>query len=161
MAVRFMVMLRWRLAGGHFTDGQKFTSAKKQRYERNPGRRCLLPPAGESVPKEEQLNAKDQKSLDLGENTPVISALGPPESLLSADERTKYEEDIAELYKQLDDKVGQRGVLVDDVQVNLLLSQFSRNTLLAWHTKTPERISSCFAAVICTKSHASQKMMYK
>uniref|UniRef100_A0A3B3RKH6 Kinesin-like protein n=2 Tax=Paramormyrops kingsleyae TaxID=1676925 RepID=A0A3B3RKH6_9TELE len=59
---------------------------------------------GESVPKEEQLNAKDQKSLDLGENIPVISALGPPENLLSADERTKYEEDIAELYKQLDDK---------------------------------------------------------
>ncbi|XP_048885140.1 kinesin heavy chain isoform X2 [Brienomyrus brachyistius] len=59
---------------------------------------------GESVPKEEQLNAKDQKSSELGENTPVISALSPPKNLLSADERTKYEEDIAELYKQLDDK---------------------------------------------------------
>lgn len=57
------------------------------------------------MPEDEQLSAKDQKNLEPCDNTPIIDNLAPPISLLSAEEKSKYEEDVRNLYKQLDDKV--------------------------------------------------------
>ncbi|KAM8905551.1 kinesin heavy chain-like [Spinachia spinachia] len=61
---------------------------------------------GEDVPEEEQLSSKDQKSGEACDNTPVIDNLLPPDAGVSVfgDEGGKYEEDISNLYKQLDDK---------------------------------------------------------
>uniref|UniRef100_A0A671WII1 Kinesin-like protein n=1 Tax=Sparus aurata TaxID=8175 RepID=A0A671WII1_SPAAU len=61
---------------------------------------------GEDVPEEEQLSAKDQKSIEPCDNTPVIDNLLPAGGgvSVSSDERSRYEEDITNLYKQLDDK---------------------------------------------------------
>uniref|UniRef100_A0AAQ4Q9V8 Kinesin-like protein n=1 Tax=Gasterosteus aculeatus aculeatus TaxID=481459 RepID=A0AAQ4Q9V8_GASAC len=62
---------------------------------------------GEDVPEEEQLSSKDQKSVEACDNTPVIDNLLPPDGGVSVfgDEGGKYEEDISNLYKQLDDKL--------------------------------------------------------
>ncbi|XP_041835010.1 kinesin heavy chain-like isoform X1 [Melanotaenia boesemani] len=61
---------------------------------------------GENVPEEEQLNSKDQKSAEPYDNTPIIDNLLPAAGgvSVSSEERSKYEEDISNLYKQLDDK---------------------------------------------------------
>ncbi|XP_034408835.1 kinesin heavy chain-like [Cyclopterus lumpus] len=61
---------------------------------------------GENVPEEEQLSSKEQKSVEPCDNTPVIDNLLPPGGgvSVSGSERSKYEEDISNLYKQLDDK---------------------------------------------------------
>ncbi|XP_073318526.1 kinesin heavy chain-like [Pagrus major] len=61
---------------------------------------------GEDVPEEEQLSAKDQKSIEPCDNTPVIDNLLPAGGGVSVtgDERSRYEEDITNLYKQLDEK---------------------------------------------------------
>ncbi|XP_059183569.1 kinesin heavy chain-like isoform X3 [Centropristis striata] len=61
---------------------------------------------GENVPEDEQLSSKDQKSVEPYDNTPVIDNLQPAGGGVSVpgDERSKYEEDITNLYKQLDDK---------------------------------------------------------
>ncbi|XP_044044469.1 kinesin heavy chain-like isoform X2 [Siniperca chuatsi] len=61
---------------------------------------------GENVPEEEQLSPKDQKSVEPYDNTPVIDNLLPAGGGVSvtSDERSKYEEDVSNLYKQLDDK---------------------------------------------------------
>ncbi|XP_056287488.1 kinesin heavy chain-like [Pseudoliparis swirei] len=61
---------------------------------------------GEEVPEEEQLSSKEQKSAEPCDNTPVIDNLAPPGGgvAVSGGERGRYEEDISNLYKQLDDK---------------------------------------------------------
>lgn len=70
--------------------------------------------SGENVPEDEQLGSNDQKNTEY-DNTPVIDNLllakggggvgrGGGVSVCS-DEKNKYEEDINNLYKQLDDKV--------------------------------------------------------
>ncbi|XP_041821756.1 kinesin heavy chain-like [Chelmon rostratus] len=59
---------------------------------------------GEDVPEEEQLSSKDQKNIEPSDI--IIDNLLPAAGgvSVSSDERTKYEEDISNLYKQLDDK---------------------------------------------------------
>ncbi|XP_070813852.1 kinesin heavy chain-like [Chaetodon trifascialis] len=59
---------------------------------------------GEDVPEEEQLSSKDQKSIEPCDI--IIDNLLPAGGgvSVSSDERSKYEEDISNLYKQLDDK---------------------------------------------------------
>ncbi|TDG96409.1 hypothetical protein EPR50_G00241420 [Perca flavescens] len=61
---------------------------------------------GENVPEDEQLSSKDQKGGEPYDNTPVIDNLLPPGGGISlpADERSQYEDDVSNLYKQLDDK---------------------------------------------------------
>ncbi|XP_036071947.1 kinesin heavy chain isoform X3 [Oryzias melastigma] len=61
---------------------------------------------GEDVPEEEQLSAKDQKSVEPYDNTPIIDNLQPAGGGVSVcgEEKRKFEEDIGDLYKQLDDK---------------------------------------------------------
>ena len=76
---------------------------------------CVLTPfqTGEDVPEEEQLSSKEQKSVEPYDNTPVIDNLPPAGGGVSVtgDERSKYEEDISNLYKQLDDKVSSNFML--------------------------------------------------
>ncbi|XP_034720723.1 kinesin heavy chain-like isoform X2 [Etheostoma cragini] len=61
---------------------------------------------GEKVPEDEQLSSKDQKGAEPYDNTPVIDNLLPPGGgvLHPANERNQYEDDVSNLYKQLDDK---------------------------------------------------------
>lgn len=69
-----------------------------------------VPIAGENVPEEEQQSSKDQRSGEPYDNTPIIDNLLPAGGgvSVSGDERRKYEEDVRNLYKQLDDKVSNR-----------------------------------------------------
>ncbi|CAJ1087717.1 kinesin heavy chain-like isoform X2 [Xyrichtys novacula] len=80
---------------------------------------------GENVPEEEQLNAKDQKSIEQNDNTPVIDNLPPAGGgvSVSGEERSKYEEDITNLYKQLDDKddeINQHSQLAEKLKEQML-----------------------------------------
>uniref|UniRef100_A0A8C9TG19 Kinesin-like protein n=1 Tax=Scleropages formosus TaxID=113540 RepID=A0A8C9TG19_SCLFO len=78
---------------------------------------------GEAVPEEEQLSAKEQKNLEPCDNTPIIDNLAPPIGLVSAEEKNKYEEDIANLYKQLDDKddeINQQSQLAEKLKQQML-----------------------------------------
>uniref|UniRef100_A0A7N6BX19 Kinesin-like protein n=1 Tax=Anabas testudineus TaxID=64144 RepID=A0A7N6BX19_ANATE len=61
---------------------------------------------GENVPEDEQLSSKEQKSAEPYDNTPIIDNLPPAGGgvSVSEEERSKYEEDISNLYKQLDNK---------------------------------------------------------
>lgn len=59
--------------------------------------------AGEEVPEEEQLSAREQRSVEPCDNTPVIDNLPPAAG--GDSEQSKYEEEVRRLYKQLDDKV--------------------------------------------------------
>ncbi|XP_034533695.1 kinesin heavy chain-like isoform X1 [Notolabrus celidotus] len=79
---------------------------------------------GENVPEEEQLSSKDQKSIEQNDNTPVIDNL-PAGGVVSVtgEERRKYEEDISNLYKQLDDKddeINQHSQLAEKLKEQML-----------------------------------------
>ncbi|XP_028662363.1 LOW QUALITY PROTEIN: kinesin heavy chain [Erpetoichthys calabaricus] len=94
---------------------------------------------GEAVPEDEQLNEKDQKNFELCDNTPVIDNLVPPINLISAEEKTKYEEDIANLYKQLDDKddeINQQSQLAEKLKQQML----DQDELLASTRRDYEKI---------------------
>ncbi|XP_040026267.1 kinesin heavy chain isoform X1 [Gasterosteus aculeatus] len=80
---------------------------------------------GEDVPEEEQLSSKDQKSVEACDNTPVIDNLLPPDGGVSVfgDEGGKYEEDISNLYKQLDDKddeINQQSQLAEKLKEQMM-----------------------------------------
>ncbi|XP_034034880.1 kinesin heavy chain-like [Thalassophryne amazonica] len=62
---------------------------------------------GENVPEEEQLCSKDQKNMETNDNTPIIEDTPPTGGAgnsVHKVERSRYEEDLSDLYKQLDDK---------------------------------------------------------
>ncbi|CAN9498436.1 unnamed protein product [Ophioblennius macclurei] len=80
---------------------------------------------GENVPEEEQLSAKDQKNIEPNDNTPVIDNQPPAGGgvSVSCEERGKYEEDITNLYKQLDDKddeINQHSQLAEKLKEQML-----------------------------------------
>ncbi|KAM7375468.1 hypothetical protein PAMA_014536 [Pampus argenteus] len=80
---------------------------------------------GENVPEEEQLSSKDQKSVEPNDNTPIIDNLLPAGggSSVSGEERSKFEEDISNLYKQLDDKddeINQHSQLAEKLKEQML-----------------------------------------
>ncbi|XP_062302900.1 kinesin heavy chain-like [Osmerus eperlanus] len=78
---------------------------------------------GENVPEEEQLSAKDQKNQEPCDNTPVIDNQVLASSAVSSEEKSKYEEDISNLYKQLDDKddeINQQSQLVEKLKEQML-----------------------------------------
>lgn len=61
------------------------------------------------MPEDEQISAKDQKSLEPCDNTPIIDNMAPVVDAvvagISAEEKEKYDEELSSLYRQLDDKV--------------------------------------------------------
>ncbi|XP_049919582.1 kinesin heavy chain-like [Epinephelus moara] len=80
---------------------------------------------GENVPEEEQLSSKDQKTVEPYDNTPIIDNMLPAGGGVSVpgDERSKYEEDITNLYKQLDDKddeINQHSQLAEKLKEQML-----------------------------------------
>uniref|UniRef100_A0A8C4EFE1 Kinesin-like protein n=1 Tax=Dicentrarchus labrax TaxID=13489 RepID=A0A8C4EFE1_DICLA len=80
---------------------------------------------GEDVPEEEQLSSKDQKNVEPCDNTPIIDNLLPAGGGVSVagDEKSKYEEDISNLYKQLDDKddeINQHSQLAEKLKEQML-----------------------------------------
>uniref|UniRef100_A0A8W4FEZ5 Kinesin-like protein n=1 Tax=Sus scrofa TaxID=9823 RepID=A0A8W4FEZ5_PIG len=60
---------------------------------------------GEAVPEDEQISAKDQKTLEPCDNTPIIDNIAPVVAGITAEEKEKYDEEISSLYRQLDDKL--------------------------------------------------------
>ncbi|XP_033471591.1 kinesin heavy chain-like [Epinephelus lanceolatus] len=80
---------------------------------------------GENVPEEEQLSSKDQKTVEPYDNTPIIDNMLPAGGGISVpgDEQSKYEEDITNLYKQLDDKddeINQHSQLAEKLKEQML-----------------------------------------
>ncbi|OWK53986.1 Kinesin heavy chain isoform 5C [Lonchura striata] len=78
---------------------------------------------GEAVPEEEQISAKDQKNLEPCDNTPIIDNITPVVASISTEEKQKYDEEIASLYRQLDDKddeINQQSQLAEKLKQQML-----------------------------------------
>ncbi|XP_064182755.1 kinesin heavy chain [Anguilla rostrata] len=107
---------------------------------------------GEAVPEEEQqLNSKDQK------NTPLIDSLAPSMGLLTAVEKNKYEEDISELYKQLDDKddeINQHSQLAEQLNQQML----DQDELLASTRRDYEKIQEELARLQMENEAAKEEV---
>lgn len=104
-----------------------FTGYASKRYNR------WASHTGENVPENEQLSSKEQKSVEPYDNTPIIDNLllaGGGVSV-SEEERKKYEEDISNLYKQLDNKVRLRNIcLISALIWSLNINKKDYTTLL-------------------------------
>ncbi|XP_060683807.1 kinesin heavy chain [Hemiscyllium ocellatum] len=77
---------------------------------------------GESVPEDEQIDAKDQKNLEPCDNQTTIDNVVPVPKI-TAGERVKLEEEISNLYKQLDDKdeeINQQSQLTENLKQQML-----------------------------------------
>ncbi|XP_069791079.1 kinesin heavy chain isoform X2 [Narcine bancroftii] len=77
---------------------------------------------GESVPEDEQIDAKDQKNLEPCDNQTTIDNVVPTPKI-TAGERLKLEEEISNLYKQLDDKdeeINQQSQLTENLKQQML-----------------------------------------
>ncbi|XP_064419295.1 kinesin heavy chain isoform X1 [Latimeria chalumnae] len=93
---------------------------------------------GEAVPEDEQISAKDQKSIEPCDNTPIIDNMVPVISV-STDEKHKYEEEIINLYKQLDDKddeINQQSQLAEKLKEQMM----DQDELLASTRRDYEKI---------------------
>ncbi|KAM7017121.1 kinesin heavy chain [Anomalospiza imberbis] len=78
---------------------------------------------GEAVPEEEQISAKDQKNLEPCDNTPIIDNITPVVASISTEEKQKYDDEIASLYRQLDDKddeINQQSQLAEKLKQQML-----------------------------------------
>uniref|UniRef100_A0A1A8QC33 Kinesin-like protein n=1 Tax=Nothobranchius rachovii TaxID=451742 RepID=A0A1A8QC33_9TELE len=80
---------------------------------------------GESVPREEQLSSKGQNSIEQNDNTPIIDNLLPAGGGVPVmnEERSKYEEDVSNLYRQLDDKddeINQQSQLAEKLKEQMM-----------------------------------------
>ncbi|XP_013888743.1 kinesin heavy chain isoform 5C [Austrofundulus limnaeus] len=94
---------------------------------------------GENVPEEEQLSSKDPRSIEQNDNTPIIDNLPPSAGGVSNQERRKYEEDISNLYKQLDDKddeINQQSQLAEKLKEQMM----DQEELLASTRRDHEKI---------------------
>nr|BAE34712.1 unnamed protein product [Mus musculus] len=93
---------------------------------------------GEAVPEDEQISAKDQKSLEPCDNTPIIDNITPVVDGISA-EKEKYDEEITSLYRQLDDKddeINQQSRLAEKLKQQML----DQDELLASTRRDYEKI---------------------
>lgn len=93
---------------------------------------------GEAVPEDEQISAKDQKSLEPCDNTPIIDNIAPVVVGISA-EKEKYDEEISSLYRQLDDKddeINQQSQLAEKLKQQML----DQDELLASTRRDYEKI---------------------
>ncbi|XP_069717775.1 kinesin heavy chain [Phaenicophaeus curvirostris] len=78
---------------------------------------------GEAVPEDEQISAKDQKNLEPCDNTPIIDNITPVVASISTEEKQKYDDEIASLYRQLDDKddeINQQSQLAEKLKQQML-----------------------------------------
>ncbi|MEE6489186.1 hypothetical protein FKM82_015511 [Ascaphus truei] len=78
---------------------------------------------GEAVPEDEQTSAKDQKTLEPCDNTPVIDNISPAVASVSTEDKKKHDDDIACLYRQLDDKddeINQQSQLAEKLKQQML-----------------------------------------
>ncbi|XP_004674724.1 PREDICTED: kinesin heavy chain isoform 5C [Condylura cristata] len=94
---------------------------------------------GEAVPEEEQISAKDQKTLEPCDNTPIIDNITPVVAGISAEEKEKYDEEISSLYRQLDDKddeINQQSQLAEKLKQQML----DQDELLASTRRDYEKI---------------------
>ncbi|XP_044159375.1 LOW QUALITY PROTEIN: kinesin heavy chain [Bufo gargarizans] len=94
---------------------------------------------GEAVPVDEQISSKDQKTLEPCDNTPIIDNLPPAAACISSEEKKKYDEDIASLYHQLDDKddeINQQSQLAETLKQQML----DQDELLASTRRDYEKI---------------------
>nr|AAC79804.1 kinesin heavy chain [Mus musculus] len=93
---------------------------------------------GEAVPEDEQISAKDHKSLEPCDNTPIIDNITPVVDGISA-EKEKYDEEITSLYRQLDDKddeINQQSQLAEKLKQQML----DQDELLASTRRDYEKI---------------------
>lgn len=94
---------------------------------------------GEAVPEEEQISAKDQKTLEPCDNTPILDNIAPVVAGISAEEKEKYDEEISSLYRQLDDKddeINQQSQLAEKLKQQML----DQDELLASTRRDYEKI---------------------
>ncbi|XP_047432192.1 kinesin heavy chain-like [Mugil cephalus] len=111
---------------------------------------------GENVPEDEQLSSKDQKNVEPYDNTPIIDNLLPAGGgggggggrkgggggglvSVTCEERSKYEDDISDLYKQLDDKddeINQHSQLAEKLKEQMM----DQEELLASTRRDHEKI---------------------
>uniref|UniRef100_A0A3Q2FJZ5 Kinesin-like protein n=1 Tax=Cyprinodon variegatus TaxID=28743 RepID=A0A3Q2FJZ5_CYPVA len=122
--------------------GKHFFKNKYEKLILPPEFESLLPPAGESVPVEEQFDKEKAKAevgaLDAALNNdkaaPQPSLSSQPGPALTGAEKEKYEAEVAKLYKELDDKddeINQQSQEVEKLKQQLLdqeeLLESSRN----------------------------------
>ncbi|XP_054986074.1 kinesin heavy chain [Sorex araneus] len=94
---------------------------------------------GEAVPEEEQISAKDQKTLEPCDNTPIIDNIAPVVAGISVEEKEKYDDEISSLYRQLDDKddeINQQSQLAEKLKQQML----DQDELLASTRRDYEKI---------------------
>lgn len=98
---------------------------------------------GEAVPEDEQISAKDQKTLEPCDNTPIIDNIVPGVDAvvasISAEEKEKYDEELSSLYRQLDDKddeINQQSQLAEKLKQQML----DQDELLASTRRDYEKI---------------------
>ncbi|XP_006753664.1 PREDICTED: kinesin heavy chain isoform 5C [Myotis davidii] len=98
---------------------------------------------GEAVPEDEQISAKDQKTLEPCDNTPIIDNIAPGVGAvvasISAAEKEKYDEELSSLYRQLDDKddeINQQSQLAEKLKQQML----DQDELLASTRRDYEKI---------------------
>ncbi|KAB1278775.1 Kinesin heavy chain isoform 5C, partial [Camelus dromedarius] len=97
---------------------------------------CLV---GEAVPEDEQISAKDQKTLEPCDNTPILDNIAPVVAGISAEEKEKYDEELSSLYRQLDDKddeINQQSQLAEKLKQQML----DQDELLASTRRDYEKI---------------------
>ncbi|XP_010948562.1 kinesin heavy chain [Camelus dromedarius] len=94
---------------------------------------------GEAVPEDEQISAKDQKTLEPCDNTPILDNIAPVVAGISAEEKEKYDEELSSLYRQLDDKddeINQQSQLAEKLKQQML----DQDELLASTRRDYEKI---------------------
>ncbi|XP_053554262.1 kinesin heavy chain [Bombina bombina] len=94
---------------------------------------------GEAVPVDEQTSAKDQKTLEPCDNTPIIDNFSPAVASISSEEKKKYDDNITSLYRQLDDKddeINQQSQLAETLKQQML----DQDELLASTRRDYEKI---------------------
>ncbi|XP_016061395.1 PREDICTED: kinesin heavy chain [Miniopterus natalensis] len=98
---------------------------------------------GEAVPEDEQIGAKDQKTLEPCDNTPIIDNIAPVVDAvvasISAEEKEKYDQELSSLYRQLDDKddeINQQSQLAEKLKQQML----DQDELLASTRRDYEKI---------------------
>ncbi|KAA8579650.1 hypothetical protein FQN60_006743 [Etheostoma spectabile] len=106
----------------------------KKKYEKEKEKNKSLKNAIQRLEVELNRWRNDQKGAEPYDNTPVIDNLLPPGGgvLLPANERNQYEDDVSNLYKQLDDKddeINQHSQLAEKLKEQMIDQEETENEL--------------------------------